>query len=221
MTLMRISCTPLQDVILYNSAKGKVRPCHRDKQKAFAWLEKGTFKPDYAVVYGRWNTTTPWRTEKGADGGARRALGYMDESAPARNQEAIFIEKVRELVSMLNDIGVKRVLFMGPTPEFYDDVWACTVRADHYGRDRDKYCAVTLERVNGRREFSIVWLRKALQGVKGTRLVDPVPVFCDNTMCRGVDGDVVLYRDDDHINDAGMRRIMDYYKDDFAWLTDG
>ncbi|MGH8817841.1 MAG: acyltransferase family protein [Achromobacter pestifer] len=221
MTLMRISCTPLQDVILYNSAKGTVRPCHGDKKRAFAWLENGTFRPDYAVVYGRWNSTTPWRIKKGADGSVRRPLGYVGESAPAKNQKAIFIDKTRELVSMLNGIGVKRVLFIGPTPEFYGDVWACAVRADHYGKDRDKYCSMPLERVNGRREFSIVWLRKALQGVKGTRLVDPVPAFCDNQMCRGADGNVTLYRDDDHISDAGMRKIMDYYEDDFAWLVDG
>lgn len=32
------------------------------------------------------------------------------------------------------------------------------------------------------------------EGTKNVRLIDPLPVFCDNRYCRGYDGDTVLYR---------------------------
>jgi peptidoglycan/LPS O-acetylase OafA/YrhL len=220
LTLLRLNCTPLRDVLVFERGGKRLFPCHEDKARAYDLLDRGEFKPRYAVIYSRWNAYTPWRTKVGGDGGQRRELGHLRAERSAKDQRGIFIEKMRETIGSLQSAGVRRILIIGPTPEFYKDVWSCSIRADHYGKSRDEFCSVPLDRVLARRQFTSLWLQEALSGQRDVRLIDPMPVFCDDTTCRGADGDVVLYRDNNHIVDAGMRKIIEFYKDDFDWLME-
>lgn len=220
LTLLRLNCTPLRNVLVFERGGRRIFPCHEDKARAYGWLDRREFTPDYAVIYSRWNAYTPWKTKVAGDGGQRRELGYPGEERAAKDQRQIFIDKMRETIASLRAAGVRRILIIGPTPEFFRDVWSCSIRADHYGKDRDAYCSVPLERVMARREFSFDWLQESIRGERNIRLIDPMPVFCDDMTCRGADGDTVLYRDNNHIVDAGMRKIIEFYKDDFDWLMD-
>lgn len=219
LTMIAMNCTPIQQVRLYYSQQSKkVFPCHQRKHAALSLIEKGVFSPEYAIIYSRWNATTPWQVPMMDDGRQRRALGYMNEREAHSNQEEIFVQKMAELIRSLQESGVRKVLVIAPTPEFNSNVSSCLLRADKYGLRRDEHCSVPLSRVLGRREFSRPWLEKAVLGLRDVRLIDPMPVFCDGSYCRGYEGDKVLYRDDDHINDAGMRRIIGRYRGDFDWV---
>jgi hypothetical protein len=61
-------------------------------------------------------------------------------------------------------------------------------------------------------------LEAATGGQDDVRLVDPFDVFCDDDRCRPYDASSVLYRDFNHHNDAGVRKILSKRADDFTWL---
>lgn len=42
----------------------------------------------------------------------------------------------------------------------------------------------------------------------GAKVLDPVPFLCSQGQCRGNDGNLPLYTDDDHLNEFGNRRLL-------------
>ena len=49
------------------------------------------------------------------------------------------------------------------------------------------------------------------------RVVDALPVVCDDVWCRSCCGMKMLYRDQNHMN-AGVAEIYHRYKEDFSWV---
>jgi peptidoglycan/LPS O-acetylase OafA/YrhL len=58
-----------------------------------------------------------------------------------------------------------------------------------------------------RHQAAIKSLRKARETCD-VRLIDPLPVLCDNLHCYGSKAGVPYYRDDDHLNEAGRKMLM-------------
>jgi len=213
----RSGCVPIVGVRLVRTSTGKVYPCHKDKERGMRYLFKKKVRPEYAIVYARWSNATPWLEEDGSEGEQLRYIVDVDtgESEPKRR---VFVESLQATLGKLRKSGVKRILVVAPTPEFGRDLSSCLIRADRYGVDRDQYCSVSKASVLGRRYYSYQWLSEAVQGVRGTRLINPGPVFCDASSCRGYDSTGLLYRDDDHLNEDGMKKVIERYSEDFDWV---
>jgi len=160
---------------------------------------------DFAVVMRRWSMYL-------ADG--RRDLNGQEID----NLPEFFAQEV----AALSDGGRRRVLLVGPVPEFAYKGAQCVLRAIRYGSDRDK-CSVSRASVEERRGPAVSLLRRIAETTPNTRYVDPIDLFCDATMCRPYTADgLILMEDEDHlIVPHGGYWLYNALKHDFWWVFGG
>jgi len=46
----------------------------------------------------------------------------------------------------------------------------------------------------------------------GIKIIDPIPYLCDDKACYGDHDGIILYSDDDHLNEEGGQHIMPAFK---------
>lgn len=146
---------------------------------------------DFAIVTYRWNTAK-WKI---------------------RTLEA-------RLAALLAD-DKRRVLLIGPVPEFAYQAANCILRVERYGIDWDR-CAVSRKSVEDRRLPATTALSQLAEKYPGVRYVDPLDLFCDKTTCRPHEDGNLLYKDDDHISTPyGSDRLYHRFKEHFWWVMSG
>jgi len=116
--------------------------------------------------------------------------------------------------------GLRRLLVIGPVPEFHYEAVACVLRADLYGMARD-FCSLPRSRVEARRNNMMGILRRVTQGLPYVRLVDPIDLFCDSATCRPYLGRSILYKDTNHLSRFGSDWFFRALKKDFLWAFTG
>ena len=108
-----------------------------------------------------------------------------------------------------------RVVVIGQTPEFDYAIPACVARR---GAD---FCRVTRIAEEDRNEAVNVMLRSAVASHTNARLWEPTQSFCDARWCYPVKGDMLLFRDKDHLTPGGALtggRLLDPV---LNWLFEG
>ena len=150
---------------------------------------------DFAIVMRRWNT----------------------HLAQPDNDEA----SVSSEIATLSDGGRRRILLVGPVPEFTYKGAQCVLRAIRYGSDRDK-CSLSRAAVEERRGPAVRLLQHIAEITPNTRYVDPIDLFCDAAMCRPYVDDLILMEDEDHliVPDGGYW-LYNALKEDFWWVFGG
>jgi peptidoglycan/LPS O-acetylase OafA/YrhL len=116
--------------------------------------------------------------------------------------------------------GSRRLLVIGPVPEFQYEAVACVLRADRYGMARD-FCSLPRARVEARRKKTMEILRRVTVGFSNIRLVDPIDLFCDRTTCRPYVGKSILYKDTNHLSRFGSDWFFDALRKNFLWAFAG
>lgn len=132
-------------------------------------------------------------------------------------------DKTAETESMLSDLsagGSRRLLIIGPLPVFDDRGTECILRAERYGLDLDR-CSLPRSRVDADRAAAVEALRRLALQTEGARYVDPIDLFCDNTLCRPYKDGTILYRDTNHLNDFGAAYLYNSLKRHFIWAITG
>jgi peptidoglycan/LPS O-acetylase OafA/YrhL len=148
-------------------------------------------KADFAVVYYRWNSGA-WKYQ----------------TMEARIQE-------------LQQKGIKRILLVGPVPEFHYKAGNCVFRAQRYGENWDR-CALPRAPLEERRRPAITELQRLAAKYPDVRLIDPFPLFCSPTTCRPYENGVLLYRDEDHLSvPYGADWLYFHFKEAFWWALSG
>lgn len=148
-------------------------------------------KADFAVLHYRWNSAS-WK--------------YSTLEA-----------RVQQLLQR----GVKRILLVGPVPEFHYKAGNCIYRAQRYGEDWDR-CAMPRKQLEEHRLPAITELRRVAAKYPEVRLVDPFPLFCSESMCRPYENGVLLYRDADHLSvPYGAEWLYHHFKEAFWWTLSG
>lgn len=120
--------------------------------------------------------------------------------------------RIRDLVDRLTAAG-KTVVLVLPPPEFGHSVPDTFLRGLKTG-DRFEPAvprASMLERTARTREI----LEHAAD-TTGARLVDLAELFCDGALCRGVQGDSIMFFDDDHLSHLGAKRAVELVFGAFA-----
>lgn len=146
---------------------------------------------DFAVIHYRWNSSA-WK--------------YTTLEA-----------RVQQLLKQ----GTKRVLLIGPVPEFHYKAGDCIFRAQRYEQDWDR-CALPRAELEKGRLAAITELQRVAANYPEVRLVDPFPLFCQRAMCRPHENGVLLYRDEDHISvPYGADWLYHHFKEAFWWTLSG
>jgi hypothetical protein len=129
-----------------------------------------------------------------------------------------------QLSSLLSDLVSEfdplrtRILLIGPVPTFLKPGLECVVLSDHYGGNRGR-CVRPRSDVEAEQAKIGDTLRILPGKFQNVRYIDPMDVFCDETVCRPFRKDDVLYSDTHHVLPSGADRIFDSFQGDFLWLA--
>lgn len=159
---------------------------------------------------------------------------YDGDDSPSPNEVAIprvvwhgaalarrqFGDMLRErLESVLDHLPRDaHVLLMAPVPEFAQIASRCILRARLYGGS-PLACAMTRAEVEERRQDTVDALREVAARRPGTRLVDPLDVFCDRDKCVPFGERGAFYADENHITPLGAEMIYRAFQRDFLWVS--
>jgi SGNH domain-containing protein len=130
----------------------------------------------------------------------------------------LFARGLDGIITASERAGVRRVLVVGPMPEFPFHPSYCLMRAIRVGGDG---CTIDRAAVDARRTRTIEVLHRVAVGSKGVRLIDPIGLFCTETTCRPNEGRTVYFSDSNHLSPAGAERFYDVYISDFLWALTG
>ncbi len=123
------------------------------------------------------------------------------------------------LSSMISEFDPRtRILLIGPVPTYHKSSLECVVLSDRYGSNRDR-CIRPRSEVEPPNAAMVGVLKSMPAKFSNVRFIDPVNVFCDQTMCRPFNGDEVLYADSHHLSPAGADRLYNSFESDFTWLA--
>jgi hypothetical protein len=154
-------------------------------------------------------------TRSAANGGDFAILNYRWNPVP---------EKYLGLDAQVQDLlqkGVKRILVIGPVPEFRYKAGICLFRAQRYGENWDR-CSLPRAEVDAARRAAMAELHRAAAKYPAVRLIDPLDAFCDAKLCRPYENGATLYRDDNHVSvPYGADRLYFQFKEAFWWALGG
>ncbi|THV13722.1 acyltransferase family protein [Rhizobium rhizophilum] len=205
------SCPPIFDVEIRSNPTRNIE-CTATKKAVREALSRKLFSPEYALVAARWRIY--------ADGKSRR----LTPSSAAReglSSRDLFVQQARKTLQELTSRGISRIIVLAPVPTMPKDSTACVLRSWHNSVPFKENCSANQNDEDRKRQLVLNWLKDAVSGFPQVRIIDPFPQFCTGERCDPVIEGQLVYTDDDHINNDGMRLIMKSHWDDFQWLVHG
>lgn len=171
---------------------------------------------DFVVMLARWNyylglpPSDPYF----------RSASFAPEDAPGKSIDpyALLAERLDATLQAARQAGVRRILLIGPTPEFPWYAPYCVIRGLRLGRD---ICTIPRGLVDIRRQRTLAVLRDVAARFDIVRFLDPIDVFCSASICRANSGSTMHFFDLTHLSPAGMERLYDRYHSDFQWALNG
>jgi peptidoglycan/LPS O-acetylase OafA/YrhL len=213
-TITSGGCIGLFDVRKFINGRSKGKKCSLGLGNGLKLLHDG-LKPEFAVIANRWTKYVDPQEQTGDV----IELGWTSEDSPAANQREFFLSALKRTVSELRAAGVRRILVLGPVPEFQADPSSCVVRATTYGVDVVKRCGQPKSDVERLTARSSAPLKQAIGTSEDIQLIDMVAPLCDETTCRPFQQDgEVLYGDTNHLNERGAKRTATWHAQAFEWL---
>jgi peptidoglycan/LPS O-acetylase OafA/YrhL len=138
----------------------------------------------------------------------------------ARHGPGAYARKLSREFAAYGADGARRLLLIGPVPEFDYKAVECVLRAKRYRSDPD-FCALPRARIEAERKKTMAVLARIAEGAPHIRLADPIDLFCDATTCRPYVGETLLYKDTDHLSKFGARWFLAKLERDFLWAFTG
>lgn len=156
-----------------------------------------------------WNTTRP-----SDEGGRPKFVGDHQGTAPkdVAHSQRNFIKGLTDTVRLLKESG-KEIVLIGAVPHLGVDLPSCFSRPSYLlsvEQLNDGCGGLTREHAVAR-AGEVNSILKDLGEELGYIFVDPVPIFCpDETakFCRRIEGNKLLYKDDDHVSRYGAEMLL-------------
>jgi len=128
-------------------------------------------------------------------------------------------DAVSQLSAMISELPAQtRILLIGQVPTFFQSSMECVVLSDRYRSNRDR-CLRSRSEIEASNAAIADVLKSMPAKFPNVRYIDPVNVFCDQTVCRPFKNDEIFYVDSHHLSPAGADRLYDYFESDFLWLA--
>jgi hypothetical protein len=131
-------------------------------------------------------------------------------------QERWFVAGLTRTIGRLKALGAKRILVIGPSPDFRHSAPRCLLWSDRLGVDRTR-CAEPRESIDAKNGPILAALRRVAALSPDVRIADAISVLCDDALCRSDDAAGILYKDEDHLTDRGVDKLYAGLKRDFDW----
>ena len=127
----------------------------------------------------------------------------MDEASFMSEYSSYFVRSVCRIAKS------RPVYLLRPLPEMPADVPREMARAVQLGRSVDITMSVNTYRIRN----AAVWaIQNQASKACGAHILDPLPALCQNDACHGAYGNVPSYYDDNHLSEAGNRRLVPIFK---------
>jgi hypothetical protein len=154
---------------------------------------------DLVVLVGRWGLYAEGVASLNEAGTRPRRFVAGDDEA----NRAAFARVLTATVEKIRAAG-KRVVIIGPVPEFELNVPAAFIKAAMRGERAD----IVMPRAEFEQRLrGVLPVLAALAQMEGVRVVYPHEQLCDASVCRATAGGRALYVDDDHLSPAGALKI--------------
>jgi peptidoglycan/LPS O-acetylase OafA/YrhL len=194
-----------QCATIFNSElKNKERNngCAIFNQQALDYIES-TPKDTIVVVINRYAVNV-----YGPNEGLHKPFGILysdiDDKTAAHDPYETYREKLSDSLCRLQ--AVRKTCAVLPMPEMTIDIPRFLARQAMFG-DRPRDIGIPISAYRARNEVPIQALERAREKC-GLTLLDPTPYLCPDGICRGTIHGRPLYRDSNHINGEGRRRLM-------------
>lgn len=128
----------------------------------------------------------------------------LDERTQA-SRSAAFEDGLTKMIQALQGSG-KTVVLMQDVPELGFDAKDCVVGRPLHIRRPHSPCAISEHDVLVRNSTYVSVLHH-VAAKTSARIFDPSEVVCSATECTALDGNQLLYRDDDHLSVEGSKRV--------------
>ncbi len=213
-TLTGGGCIGLFDVKTFENGRKKGSKCKQERSNGLEIMKSG-LKQEFATIANRWLNFARPKPHKHDTYELAPASG----DKPAANQREFFVSAFKHTLSELRAVGVRRILVVGPVPEFQRDPSSCVVRAAHYGMDIVEQCGRQRSDVERETAEATSRLTEAIGNDGDVRLIDMVATLCDRSICRpDLPDGTVLYSDTNHLNAQGAAHIERWLAKDLQWL---
>ena len=171
---------------------------------------------DFAIITARWNYYLGLPPSDPLY--ASSVLVAPDAADAMQDPYQIMAKSLAATIAKARQSGVRRVLVIGPLPEFPWYAPYCVMQSMRLGVD---ICSIPRSNVEARRERTMATLRAVIDHSGGIRLIDPVDLFCTPTVCRPNDGARLFFSDMSHLSPAGTERLYQTFEHDFLWALTG
>jgi len=156
---------------------------------------------DTVILVGRWASRFHG-TGFGVDT-MRHAFRDV-RSEEGESQESLFARTLRETLQKLYTKG-KKIIFVHQVPELGFNTKSCLPRP--FSFKPVNVCKIDRVAVEARQSGYRSVVKNVLSDFPGIIQMDPMDTFCDREYCYArIDGDY-LYTDNNHLSDAGARRL--------------
>lgn len=154
------------------------------------------------------------RDPEEVDGADERPEFYVN--APHRHRDAAFFaEFTTAIVDTACEFAEHRPVYMlKPVPEMFVSVPQQMARTRLFQGEAERV-NVPLQHYYARQQVILAALEQAATEC-GVRLLDPVPIFCEDGVCWGDKNGTPLYFDDDHLNEYGASFLQPLFAEIFA-----
>ena len=202
---VRTGCAPLLGI----DREGQ-RSCAEFNEDVLDYLAQ---RPELGTVVlaARWALSTNGTRYKNEDG---RSVALRDLSAgdgPAGGNAEHVETGLRRTVDAIRALG-RRVVIVNQVPEIGYDVPSANYSAKLTGKDVNALIAPTraefLERSGDSRRII-----GAIAAELSVATIDPANRFCDAQLCRVIEDDIPLYRDDNHLSLYGCLAVSNLFDD--------
>jgi peptidoglycan/LPS O-acetylase OafA/YrhL len=213
-TMSASGCLPVfgKDVLYIGENQG----CDKAWNKNRHTLETLPGRLDFAIVQASWSIYIG-----GANG--HRAPRYLTQPGKPEAQPDQYValkEGLGEVLDVLKQTGVKRLLIVAPSPAYDMGIPECVFRARRLGMDLDK-CSRALEPIEAQRQRTLTALQALAAARRDVRVIDPFEAFCDKDLCHSHADDKPMYLDDNHLSQAGVARLFRHFSPELAWVFTG
>ncbi len=208
--IARAGCPPLLGIVVKEGNGQVASYCE-------PFFERIAFDgAEFAILVARWNfylglppSDPYYRSFRLAD---------KQSAGEAADPYGLLAKGLAATLSEARRAGVRRILVIGPSPEFPWYAPYCVMRDIRVGVDA---CRIPRAGVEARRRETMAVLRAAIAPFESVRLIDPIDIYCSASECRPNAERTLFFSDLTHLSPAGAERLYAAFRSDFLWVLSG
>ena len=165
------------------------------------------------IIAARWANYTMDKPSEALERQTTTRIGEAEALVPGDMEMSrrVLESSLRRMIEVLVAAG-KQVVLLGQVPPYATSPVACLVRArQSNGTEQD--CFAPARNVRSLLDYSNNLLRSIADASNRVEAFLPSELLCNQALCSPFLNGVFLYRDDDHLSDAGSQQFSAYLAD--------